>query len=462
MGGRPGVPEGEGGAGMGKRSARWRKKMMEQRREEESMAGNREAEIEGEERGERGGACEGEIDSDVMDEGEGRDECEKEDEIRRGLGGEGGGEEGGDGSQLKGKEERTEEESSIRLEQSFESVYSSIRCGQSFESQSVGSAEAREEEGREGIGEEVLVSLVEESREKTNAKGARERGLAKISAADVEVFQTQEEWDGESIWQMRDWVYRRYIDDIGTVIEGDRDVVAKVREMMETRINLLDEKFGSVKVDPASVIRAVKGKEKESKPVRQEYLDLEVELGWGEGGWVKLETGIYRKPAAADNYLHFESAHPEALKRGMVRGELCRYLTRCSKEEYFEKAWERFKTALKTRGYPSHWLEGARGQLQWGDRDQMIAKMDEKRAQKRAQGPNGGGCSKAIVVVVSSKPGVEKWWKKCRQVEGLLDMEDLDPEVRKRIPKRLMLCLSRTQNQGGQIKAAGKRQRGDA
>ena len=80
----------------------------------------------------------------------------------------------------------------------------------------------------------------------------------------------------------------------------------------------------------------------------------------------------------------------------------------------------------------------------------------------KAQGPNGGGCSKAIAVVVSSKPGVEKWWKKCRQVEGLLDMEDLDPEVRKRIPKRLMLCLSRTQNQGGQIKAAGKRQRGDA
>ena len=271
-----------------------------------------------------------------------------------------------------------------------------------------------------------------------------------------EVLRDLRGWDG-----VRIPLYRRYIDDIGTVIEGDKDVVAKVREMMETRINLLDEKFGSVKVDPASGIRAVKGKEKESKPVRLEYLDLEVELGWGEGGWVKLETGIYRKPAAADNYLHFESAHPEALKRGMVRGELCRYLTRCSKEEHFEKAWERFKTALKTRGYPSHWLDRARGELQWSDRDEMIAKMDEKRAQKRAQGP-GGGCSKAIVVVVASKPGVEKWWKKCRQVEGLLDMEDLDPEVRKRIPKRLMLCLSRTQNQGGQIKAAGKRQRGDA
>ena len=67
---------------MGKRSARWRKKMMEQRREEESMAGNREAEIEVEERGERGGACEGEIDSDVMDEGGGRDEAKPNHKVR--------------------------------------------------------------------------------------------------------------------------------------------------------------------------------------------------------------------------------------------------------------------------------------------------------------------------------------------------------------------------------------------
>ena len=44
---------------MGKRSARWRKKMMEQRREEESMAGNREAEIEVEERGEGGERAKG-------------------------------------------------------------------------------------------------------------------------------------------------------------------------------------------------------------------------------------------------------------------------------------------------------------------------------------------------------------------------------------------------------------------
>jgi hypothetical protein len=254
-------------------------------------------------------------------------------------------------------------------------------------------------------------------------------------------------------------LYRRYIDDIGTIIEGNKEWVRKVGEMMQTRINMLDEEEGSVKVDPASVIRAVKGWEEGSEPVNQEYLDLDIGLDWGEEGWIKLETGIYRKPAAADNYLHFESAHPEALKRGMVRGELCRFLTRCSKEELFEKSWMRFRRALETRGYPGSWLDHARGGLKWSDREGMIAGMDKKRALKREQGPHQGGCNKAVVVVVASKPGVEKWWNRCRAVGGLLDLEGLNPEVRERLPKRLMLCLSRTQNQGGQMKAAGKRKR---
>ena len=116
-------------------------------------------------------------------------------------------------------------------------------------------------------------------------------------------------------------------------------------------------------------------------------------------------------------------------------------MTRCSKEELFEKSWMRFRRALETRGYPGSWLDHARGGLKWSDREGMIAGMDKKRALKREQGPHQGGCNKAVVVVVASKPGVEKWWNRCREVGGLLDLEGLNPEVRERLPKRLMLCL---------------------
>ena len=252
-------------------------------------------------------------------------------------------------------------------------------------------------------------------------------------------------------------LYKRYIDDIGTILEGKRELVEILKRKMEERINLLDEEGGSVKVDPASSIQAVKGWEEGSEPVRLEYLDLDVKLGWGEMGWINLETSIYRKPAAADNYLHFESAHPNELKRGMVRGELCRFLTRCSREEHFEAAWERFRGALLTRGYPGRWLDRARGDLKWQDREEVVARMDEKRAQKRGEGGKAKGCAKAVVVVVAAKPGVQEWWKRCRAEEGLLEMEDLTPAMKERIPERLMLCQSRIQNQGGIFKAAARR-----
>ena len=263
-------------------------------------------------------------------------------------------------------------------------------------------------------------------------------------------------------------VYRRYIDDICAILVGrasllsdggveeSRAEVVALRKKMEDKINQLDREEGSVQVDPASVIQAVKQKGAQSESVRLEYLDLDVELGWNEKGWLQLNTGIYRKPAAADNYLHFTSAHPESLKRGMVRGELCRYLTRCSTSERFETAWERFRTALMTRGYPAHWLDKVRRGIEWEGRGEMNASMNKKRALKRKGGSGGKGKGEAVVVVVPAKPGVREWWKKCQGVEGLVDLGLLEEEVRKRVPKEMMLCESATQNQGGQIKATGK------
>jgi len=97
-----------------------------------------------------------------------------------------------------------------------------------------------------------------------------------------------------------------------------------------------------------------------------QYLDVEIVL---KGQSVmSLETGIYRKEAAADMYIQAKSAHPWALKMGVVKGELIRYLTRCSTEERFEKAWERFRAALLTRGYTGGQLQKARGGLGWSDR----------------------------------------------------------------------------------------------
>ena len=56
-------------------------------------------------------------------------------------------------------------------------------------------------------------------------------------------------------------------------------------------------------------------------------------------GKVTIETGIFRKEAAADMYMLESSAHQLTLKRGMIQGECIRYLTRCTTRERFERAW---------------------------------------------------------------------------------------------------------------------------
>ena len=113
-----------------------------------------------------------------------------------------------------------------------------------------------------------------------------------------------------------------------------------------------------------------------------------------------------------------------------------------------------------TRGYPSHWLDGTRGDLKWSHREEVMARMEEKRAAKGSTGGEKGlVCEKAVVVVVPAKPGVGAWWKECREVDGLLDLGWLEEDEQNRLPPRLMLCLSRTQNLGGLI--AGARKEGE-
>ena len=100
-----------------------------------------------------------------------------------------------------------------------------------------------------------------------------------------------------------------------------------------------------------------------------EYLDLFLRLRQTQGKR-RIETSIFRKTAAADLYLHATSAHPEATKSGMIKGERIRFLlhrvrdinkfgvpikmislTLCSDEQAFDEAWRRFAAPLATRGY---------------------------------------------------------------------------------------------------------------
>jgi len=77
--------------------------------------------------------------------------------------------------------------------------------------------------------------------------------------------------------------------------------------MMEKLINSLDSEDGSIKVTPAKGISSMRKREKETQEESVGYLDVEITVtGQPE---MRLETGIYRKEAAADMYIQANSAH---------------------------------------------------------------------------------------------------------------------------------------------------------
>jgi len=189
-------------------------------------------------------------------------------------------------------------------------------------------------------------------------------------------------------------------------------------------------------------------REKETQEESVEYLDVEIVLTWQSE--MRLETGIYRKEAAADMYIQANSAHSWALKMGVVKGEVIRYLTRCSTEERFEKARARFRTALLGRGYTGGQLQKARAGVGWSDRRERTDKMDE-RARERAEGGGERGYDKNTLSIYSPfRPGAEKWWEGGAELrEGL---ECLEHEENELMAQNMRVTYIKTPTLGGLTK----------
>ena len=86
-------------------------------------------------------------------------------------------------------------------------------------------------------------------------------------------------------------------------------------------------------------------------------LDAFTEFERGADDSLLIGIGVLRKEAAADMYMAWTSAHSDACKRGLIQEELIRYLTLCTSETRFDKAWARFKNAFKSKGYKESFIE---------------------------------------------------------------------------------------------------------
>jgi hypothetical protein len=84
------------------------------------------------------------------------------------------------------------------------------------------------------------------------------------------------------------------------------------------------------------------------------FLDVTVKVSHG-----RLITKSFTKPNCNPCLLHYGSVHPEAVLKGLVRGEFVRLRRNCTQIVDFMEFATRLKRKLKTRGYPAKLIEHA-------------------------------------------------------------------------------------------------------
>jgi hypothetical protein len=73
----------------------------------------------------------------------------------------------------------------------------------------------------------------------------------------------------------------------------------------------------------------------------------------------------YNKALSHQQYLPWASSHPSSVKKGLIKGELCRIRAICYKESYFLTWKATFLLRLRARGWPIQALKSWSRQAQW-------------------------------------------------------------------------------------------------
>jgi hypothetical protein len=153
-------------------------------------------------------------------------------------------------------------------------------------------------------------------------------------------------YEESALAEFRDKIllYKRFIDDIFSIVHGSRDDV----ENFKSRFGALHP---NMKME-WSVSRL-------QLPFLDVLVSLEINPGVpASNPQFRLVTSVYQKALNAYLYIPWNSCHSLDSKRAWVKGELIRYVQICSKESDFANIRRDFLVRLRERGYPGRWLEG--------------------------------------------------------------------------------------------------------
>lgn len=117
----------------------------------------------------------------------------------------------------------------------------------------------------------------------------------------------------------------------------------------------------------------------EINPTSINFLDLTISLV-GDGS---VQTRVYRKETSTNSFLHWDSAHPVPLKRGIPVGQYLRARRNCSNESSFVDECNKLYNKFIQRGYPKKTLHRAYARAKATPRKSLLSKKTiEKTTQK--------------------------------------------------------------------------------
>ena len=148
--------------------------------------------------------------------------------------------------------------------------------------------------------------------------------------------------------------YGRYLDDVFAICIGEAGAsrLDGFLNKMHPTVNFTSEVSGGPEA------RAV-------------FLDVEVRRGppATDGS---LWTVVHRKALNRFLYIPYQSYHPPGVTKGLVRGELIRFVRICSFEADFDRLKEGFLEALHARGYPLETIRKHAKTVSFGDRSKFL------------------------------------------------------------------------------------------
>ena len=163
----------------------------------------------------------------------------------------------------------------------------------------------------------------------------------KFAPSFADIFMAKWEKDALEKYPLSPSFYARFLDDIFMIWTHGID---KFNELLE----ILNNHHPSIKLKAAISNTEVN------------FLDTTVFKSPDDNS--KLYTKVYFKPTDTHALLHKQSFHPKSTFRGILKSQILRFRSICSRTEDFNQAWNLLFQTLCKRNYSKRWLRQIRGE----------------------------------------------------------------------------------------------------